>query len=103
MIDNINIINQCLSSNLKFDSFKNIKSTIISDKLFVFTGTLEKYPRSEAIKIIESYGAFSSSSINKKIDYLVTGNKNGGKLNKAKLLNIKILNENEFLDLLDSI
>ena len=100
---NINIINQCLSSNLKFDSFKNIKSTIITDKLFVFTGTLEKYPRSEAIKIIESYGAFSSSSINKKIDYLVAGDKNGSKLNKAKSLNIKILNENEFLDLLDSI
>jgi DNA ligase (NAD+) len=101
--NNINIINQCLSSNLKLDSFKNINSTIITDKLFVFTGTLEKYPRSEAIKIIESYGASSSSSINKKIDYLVAGNKNGDKLNKAKSLNIKILNENEFLDLLDSI
>ena len=100
---NIHVINQCLSSNLKFDTFKNNKNTIITNKSFVFTGTLKKYSRSQAIKIIESLGASSSSSINKKTDYLVSGNKSGSKLNKAKSLNIKILNENEFLELINNI
>ena len=100
---NIYVINQCLSSNLKFDTFKNNKNTIITNKSFVFTGTLKKYSRSQAIKIIESLGASSSSSINKKTDYLVSGDKSGSKLNKAKSLNIKILNENEFLELINNI
>ena len=100
---NIYVINQCLSSNLKFDTFKNNKNTIITNKSFVFTGTLKKYSRLQAIKIIESLGASSSSSINKKTDYLVSGDKSGSKLNKAKSLNIKILNENEFLELINNI
>ena len=82
---------------------ENIKTTILTDKLFVFTGTLKKYSRSEAIKIIESFGASSSSSINKKTTYLVAGNKSGSKLNKAKSLNIKILHEDEFLNLINNI
>ena len=64
---------------------------------------MKKYSRSQAIKIIESLGASSSSSINKKTDYLVAGDKSGSKLNKAKSLNIKILNENEFLELINNI
>jgi len=99
---NINVINHCLSSNLKFNTLKNIKNTIITNKSFVFTGTLEKYSRSNAIKIIESLGASSSSSINKKTDYLIAGSKSGSKLNKAKSLNIKILNEKEFLELINN-
>jgi len=101
--NNINIINQCLSSNLKFESLENIKTTILTDKLFVFTGTLKKYSRSEAIKIIESFGASASSSINKKTNYLIAGEKSGSKLNKAKSLNIKILNEEDFLNLINNI
>jgi len=101
--NNINIINQCLSSNLKFESLENIKTTILTDKLFVFTGTLKKYSRSEAIKIIESFGASAAGSINKKINYLIAGDKSGSKLNKAKSLNIKILNEEDFLNLINNI
>jgi len=99
--NNINIINECLSSNLEFDTLENIKTTSLTDNLFVFTGTLKKYSRSEAIKIIESFGA--SASINKKTNYLVAGDKSGSKLNKAKSLNIKILNEDEFLNLINNI
>ena len=101
--NNINIINQCLSSNLKFESLENIKTTILTDKLFVFTGTLKKYSRSEAIKIIESFGASTAGSINKKTNYLIAGEKSGSKLNKAKSLNIKILNEEDFLNLINNI
>ena len=101
--NNINIIKECLSFNLEFDNLRNIETTILTDKLFVFTGTLKKYSRSKAIKIIESFGASSSSSISKKTNYLVVGDKGGGKLNKAQLLNIKILNEDEFLILINNI
>ena len=101
--ENIKIINDCLSFNLNFNKSEVIKETIFLDKRFAFTGSLKKYSRSEVSKIIESYGGYFSSSVNKKTDYLITGNKSGGKLSKAKSLNIKVLNEEEFLDLLDKI
>ena len=53
--------------------------------------------------MIESLGASSSSSINKKTSYLVVGDKSGSKLNKAKSLDIKILSEDDFLNLINNI
>ena len=69
----------------------------ITEKIFVFTGTLKSLSRKEAISLIEKYGAKSSSSISNKTDYLVAGENAGSKLNKATNNNIKILNEQEFL------
>ena len=100
---NINIINECLSFNLNFNSFRVIQSTVLKDKSFAFTGSLKNYSRSQVSEIVESYGGYFSSSLNKKTDYLIAGNKSGSKLSKAKSLGIKILNEKEFLDLLEKI
>ncbi|MCX5813633.1 MAG: NAD-dependent DNA ligase LigA [Proteobacteria bacterium] len=66
---------------------------------FVFTGTMKAMGRDEARKKVETLGAQTSSSISKKVDYLVAGTEAGSKLDKARELGIKVLSEEEFLDM----
>ena len=65
-------------------------------KTFVLTGTLEKYTRDEASKIIEDFGGKTSSSVSKKTDYVLAGEEAGSKLTKAENLGVKIISEQEF-------
>ncbi len=69
-------------------------------KTFVLTGTLTKYTRSEASRIIENYGGKASSSVSKKTDYVLAGEAAGSKLAKATELGIKIINEDEFAEMI---
>jgi DNA ligase (NAD+) len=64
--------------------------------VFVLTGSLENYTRDEAREIIEAQGGVVTSSVSKKTDYVVAGEKPGSKFEKAKKLDVKILDENEF-------
>lgn len=79
---------------LKFDLKTNIKLS------FLFTGSLNSLTRQEAKDRIKAIGASVKSSLSRDLDYLVAGEKPGSKLKQAKNLGIKIINENEFLDLL---
>lgn len=72
---------------------------ILNGKSFVLTGTLSK-PRDYFKEIIKTNGGNILSSISKNTDYLIAGEKSGSKLKKAEELNIKILNEEDFLNLL---
>jgi DNA ligase (NAD+) len=73
--------------------------TGIGGKTFVFTGNLERFTRSEAEKLVASLGGKASSSVSPKTDYLVYGPGAGTKLEKARNLGIKVLDEKEFLKL----
>ena len=64
------------------------------------TGTLPTLKRSEAAQMIEERGGKVSGSVSKKTDYLVAGEEAGSKLEKARELNVSILNEVEFIELL---
>ena len=99
--DNINIINRCLDGGLKL---KNDDS-VISDKLdgykFVITGTISGLNRAEIKSKLEKEGAKVSSSISSKTNYLVCGDKPGiNKVNKARELNIEIINEKKLFSLI---
>lgn len=67
---------------------------------FVLTGALEKFTRDEAGEMIEKCGGKSSGSVSKKTTYVVAGENAGSKLRKAQELNIPVLTEDEFLELL---
>lgn len=68
---------------------------------FLFTGTLNQLKRSEAEAMVEQRGGVIVGSVSSKLNYLVVGEDAGGKLEKAKKINtIKIIDENEFLSLL---
>ena len=71
-------------------------------KIFVLTGTMENFDRKTAKKLIEERGGKTVNSVSKKTDYVIAGEAAGSKLQKARDLNIKILDENAFKDLLES-
>ncbi|MDA9741982.1 NAD-dependent DNA ligase LigA [Pelagibacteraceae bacterium] len=68
-----------------------------SNKHLVFTGTLSELSRDEAKYLAKTKGAKILSSISKKTDFLIAGEKAGSKIDKATQLGVKILNEKEFL------
>ena len=69
-------------------------------KTVVLTGTLSKYGRKEATELLENIGAKVAGSVSKKTDYVVYGVEAGSKLDKARELGVKTLNEEEFEELL---
>lgn len=70
-------------------------------KSFVLTGALRDFTRSEASDLIKAHGGHVTGSVSKKTDYVLVGDEAGSKLDKAKELGIKILNEEEFKRLLN--
>lgn len=72
----------------------------LADKTFVVTGTLPTMSREEIEKLIDQHGGRSASSVSKKTDYVIAGEKAGSKLTKAKELGVPVLSEHEFLDLI---
>ncbi|MDX1608417.1 MAG: NAD-dependent DNA ligase LigA [Candidatus Spechtbacterales bacterium] len=76
----------------------------VGDKLegltFVFTGSMNEYSREEAENKVRSLGGEPSSSVSQNTDYVVAGENPGSKQERAKELGVKIINEEEFLDLI---
>lgn len=72
----------------------------LAGKTFVLTGTLPTLSRQEASELVERYGGKTSSSVSKKTGFLIAGEDAGSKLTKAQQLNIPILSEEEFLNML---
>ncbi len=98
---NLEIIKKLKLAGLNFKIENQIKENVIFDKLtFVLTGTLSKYKREEAKNLIEERGGKVTSSISSKTDYVLVGENAGSKLEKAKSLKIKTIDENEFEKLL---
>jgi DNA ligase (NAD+) len=89
-----------LGLNMSLDEFKKDYFKMFSKKTFVITGSLKNYTRSKASKIIEDFGGKISSSVSKKTNYLLFGENPGSKLLKAKSLDVKCIDEEEFENLL---
>ena len=69
-------------------------------KTFVLTGTLEKYTRDEAGRIIEKFGGKVSTAVSKKTSYVLAGEDAGSKLTKAQGLGIPVISEQEFEEMI---
>ena len=75
----------------------------LADMSFVVTGTLHHFGRREITELIEQHGGRVTSSVSKKTDCLVAGENAGSKLQKAEQLGVRILTEEELLQLIDHI
>lgn len=81
---------------------EGVRSDKLSGKTIVISGTFSHHSRDEYKEIIERNGGKNSGSISKKTDYVLAGENMGpAKREKASSLNIPILNETEFLDMIN--
>jgi DNA ligase (NAD+) len=76
------------------------KSSPVSGKTVVFTGSLTKFTRDEAKAVAERLGAKVAGSVSKKTDYVIAGEDAGSKLAKARELGVAMLTEDEWLKLI---
>ncbi len=91
-----------LSSLLNITDLKVNKDGKLLNNTFMFTGKLENMSRAEAKSLIEENSGSVVSSVNKKLKYLITGEKpTTRKVQQAKELGIKILSQKDWLNLLD--
>ena len=98
--ENIEMINQLEKLGLNMRNLQDNKSTALQNLIFVLTGTLEEFTRDEASALIEGNGGKVTSSVSKKTDYVLAGKNAGSKLKKAADLNITIIDENAFKQML---
>jgi DNA ligase (NAD+) len=77
-----------------------INNSPLAGKSIVFTGSLQKMSRAEAKKIAEDLAMKVLGTVSSKTDFVVAGEDSGFKLKKAQELGIKILNEEEWLNLI---
>ena len=82
---------------------KKQKDLRFKDKQFVLTGTLSGFTREEAKALIKNLGGRVTSTVSKNTDYVIIGTEPGSKYDKAKELGVKMLNEDEFKDLIKKI
>jgi len=98
--ENNDLIDQLAQLGLNMTQQSNAKEQIFAGLTFVVTGKLEHFSRQEIEEMLRSYGAKVSSSVSSNTDYLVAGEKAGSKLTKAQQLGVKIIGEQELLEIL---
>jgi len=97
---NRELVKRLREAGLMFAGKKRERGTKLAGKTFVLTGTLTKYTRDQAKKMIEDAGGRVSGSVSKKTDYVVAGSDAGSKLDKAKELGVSVIEEQEMEKLL---
>ncbi|OJJ15750.1 DNA ligase (NAD(+)) LigA [marine bacterium AO1-C] len=102
--DNLDIIQRLQAHGLQFeDNTPAVQkdSDKLDNKTFVVSGTFKHFSRDEMKQKIEANGGKVVSSISKKLDYLIAGDKMGpSKLDKAKKLNVTMISEDDFLQMI---
>lgn len=97
-----NMIEKLRQASVNFESTRIISDARFEGKTFVLTGALSKFTREEATEKIELLGGKVSGSVSKKTSYVVVGENAGSKERKARELNIPILSEDDFLNMIDA-
>ncbi|HEX9614161.1 MAG TPA: NAD-dependent DNA ligase LigA [Bacteroidota bacterium] len=95
------VIERLRKAGLQFaEERKRAASSAFAGKTFVLTGALESMSREEAKTQIEALGGRVASSVSAKTDFVVVGSEAGSKLERARSLGVKILDEHEFITIL---
>ncbi len=97
---NIAIIEKLRLAGVQFKNVSSHDSQIFTGKTFVLTGTLPSLSRESAKSLILKNGGKVSSSVSANTSYLLAGERAGSKFTKAEKLNISIINENEFFNMI---
>ncbi len=102
--DNNQFIERLRAAGLQFtagNEVKEIEGEALAGKTFLYTGTFENFEREALEQKIEANGGKIVSGVSGKLDYLIVGEKPGSsKLEKAKKLNVKMISETEFMEML---
>lgn len=101
---NRKLVEDLSDAGLKMESVKDesvLKSSILSEKTIVISGTFKKYSRDEYKTLIENNGGKNAGSVSAKTSFILAGDNMGpAKLEKASGLGIKLISEEEFLNLI---
>ena len=95
-----NMIEKLRTAGVNFESKTVLSDTRFAGLTFVLTGALEKFTREEATEKIELFGGKVSGSVSKKTSSVVVGENAGSKERKARELEIPILSEDAFLEMI---
>ena len=100
---NLALIEKLRKAGLRFEAEKKVKGAApgFQNTTWVITGTLSQ-SRDEIAELIRARGGKVSGSVSKKTSYVLAGEEAGSKLEKAKKLGVRILNESEFRKMLES-
>lgn len=96
---NKKVIAELLRHGMHWEEVKQARNLPLAGKTFVITGTLSSFSRDEAKEILENMGAKVSGSVSSKTSYVVVGEDPGSKYDKAKILNVPILDDKAFKQL----
>ena len=100
--DNLNILEKLEKVLVIKDAISKDKNGLLKDKTFMLTGKLKGISRAEAKSLIEENSGTSASSVSKKLNYLIIGAKpTKKKVDMAKELKISLLNQSQFLKMLN--
>ena len=94
------MVERLRDAGVNFESKRAITDTRFAGMTFVLTGALSKFTREEATEKIELFGGKASGSVSKKTTYVVVGENAGSKERKARELEIPILSEDDFLNMI---
>ena len=99
-VNNLMLINELKLLGLNMNYIQTtIKDSYFNGKKIVLTGSLQTLSRDDAKKILEEYGGITVSSVSKNTNLVIVGENPGSKYDKAKELNIEIIDEDKFLEL----
>ncbi|TKJ39521.1 MAG: DNA ligase (NAD(+)) LigA [Planctomycetes bacterium B3_Pla] len=98
---NLEVITQMLTAGVSPQQPQAQRLGKLAGKTFVVTGTLENFSRQQAQQAIRRAGAKSSGSVSKKTDFVLAGKNPGSKLDKARKLGVEVINEEQFVKMIE--
>ncbi|MGB2862195.1 MAG: NAD-dependent DNA ligase LigA [Sedimentisphaerales bacterium] len=99
--ENRSVIDRFLTAGVRLEQPKILRSDKLAGKTIVVTGTLQNFSRQQAEQAIRQAGGKSSGSVSKKTDFVLAGENPGSKLEKARKLGVEVIDEKQFLKMID--